>query len=316
MKCCFCDSIEESIYIESYKDRVIEYKLYECQNCSVQYWIPLKNPGSKWYEQDYRYSGINKDPEMRPNWNHKKIISYLSPRSGKVLDVGCGTGNFLFHAKENGWQTYGFDFDPQAVNAAQAVFDLENIEVNDLVQYYEAHRDKKFDLVTFFDVFEHIDNHNKFISNIRGMLVDDGYIAMSMPYRKGFSWLKPNDLPPRHLTRWDRTSIRKYLQSQGFKTIYIRRRTEGLTHILLKLRFRYGTLFSFNIVNKMKRIEREKDSIKIGNTGEKKIQLIKKIARMKDWIIFGIPTVVIWCILFFTERRYISLFVIAKKVDL
>lgn len=311
--CDFCESIDKTVRIGTHKDREIEYTLYECGECGVQFWLPMKNPGAEWYERDERYSGINKDPEIVANWSHRKAIDYLFPIVGTVLDIGCGTGNFLYYAKSKGWKVSGFDFDRQAVAAATNVFNLPHIEMNDLAGYASDHRNETFDLITFFDVFEHIDNHNNFIGTIRSMLNPGGHIAMSMPYRKGAMWLKPNDLPPRHLTRWDRKSIREYLARHGFETVYMARRTEGVRHVLLKLRFRYGKLFSFGLVNKVKSAERKGGAIEIGSSAERKIGFAKKIARLKDWAIFGLPALLIWLAMLSTSKRYISLFVVAKK---
>ncbi len=70
----------------------------------------------------------------------------------RVLDVGCGNGEFLKRAKGLGWEVYGLDFDPKAVTAAQAsgihatVGDLES------ARYPSEH----FDAVTMSHVIEHL----------------------------------------------------------------------------------------------------------------------------------------------------------------
>ncbi len=326
MKCQLCNKIGEQKYLESHTDSGIEYKLYECVNCHAQYWLPLKNPGAAWYEHDTRYAGANKNPPLEPNWNHKKVISFLFPFKGNVLDVGCGTGNFLAHAYKQGWNVAGIDFDRNAIRAAHDVFGLKNTEVNDLKTYYDKHKashQPPFDLVTFFDVFEHIDNHGEFLSLIKNMLTPNGFISMSMPYRYGSRWLQPNDLPPRHLTRWDRSSLTRYLENNGFKVKYIRRGAAPFFFIVMKLRFKYGKYFSFGLVKKAQENNKEKiqshapAALISTNKSKKsfKVTAIHALAKTKDIVIFGIPAAIIWFGFLFTRKRYTDLFAIAQKVS-
>ncbi|MBT4209332.1 MAG: class I SAM-dependent methyltransferase [Candidatus Komeilibacteria bacterium] len=311
--CPLCKASKEFKYLEAHIDNNKEYKLYECKVCRAQFWWPLKNPGAQWYENDERYSDRNFDPILIPNWNHKKIISFLKNKTGKVLDIGCGVGTFLKHAQDNNWDTYGLDFDNDAIKAAQETFKLKNLEVCDLLTYHNKYPDKKFDLITIFDVFEHIDNHNEFIKTIFDMLSPGGYIAMSMPYRYGATWLKPHDLPPRHLTRWDRRSLTQYLVKQNFKVKYKKILDTGYNFILMKLRFRYGKFFSFNLVGKIKQSKRSDNKIELNSSSEKMITKVHILARIKDLIIFGLPALLIWLAMLPFKKRYVTLYVIAQK---
>ncbi len=311
-----CPLCKESAHItESYTNSQGEVFFgYSCFGCRVFFWTPFKNPGAEWYEKDERYAGRNQEPLLEPNWNHKKIISFLSPKKGKVLDIGCGTGNFLAHAEKKGWDTYGIDFDRDAILVSKNVFKLKNTEVNDLMGFKKSHPGFSCDLVTFFDVFEHIDNHNEFISNVKELLNQGGFIALSMPYRKGARWLQPHDLPPRHLTRWGRTSLRMYLERQGFSVKYITRRSEGLSFLILKLRFRYGKYTSWNIVSKLRNYFTKKGAVVLpGSSASKALSKVSTLAKIKDVMIFGIPALIIYVIMFFTPKRFITLYAIAQK---
>lgn len=310
--CPICRKDSEIDYLESYNDRGQEYRLYQCRNCSAQFWEPFKNPGAEWYGKNESYAGRNIDPDPRPNINHRRIINYLKPLRGAVLDVGCGTGNFLYWARKNGWQIFGFDFDKGAIDAAKKVFGIDTAEINDFSGYCRNHPDKKFDLITFFDFFEHIDNHNEFIETVRGLLKDNGYIAASMPYRKMARWLNPGDFPPCHLTRWDRKSLRRFLERHGFRVLYIKRKTEGLMPVFTRLIRRYGRFVSFNLVGRYKEKVRT-EGFFIDSKAEKKVNALHFLAKIKDWLIFGLPTLIIWFFMLVTAKRYSNLYVIAQK---
>lgn len=310
INCPLCNKFFTGEVFETHIDGRITYTLYECSMCKAQFWLPLKNPGADWYEHDERYVGANSSPILEPNWNHKKTVSFFKGREGSVLDIGSGTGNFLSHALENGWNVTGIDFDSNAVRAAQTVFNLPNISVSDIYSFKERNI-KIFDLVTFFDVFEHIDDHHLFLKSVHELLKDGGHIAMSVPYRDGSRWLQPNDLPPRHLTRWNRTSIKYFLENNGFEIVCIDRMHIEFFYIVMKLRFKYGKWASLGLVTKTK--DTNKVNSKVVKSRHFKSLFIHLLAKTKDIILFGIPAGIIWLSLLPSKRKYIGLYVIAKK---
>lgn len=321
LECYFCGTIKDPINIEAYINSVHKYILHECVECGVQYWTPFNNPGADWYEKDERYKDANNDPVNKPTPSHRRVISFLAPFKGRVFDIGCGTGNFLNWAKLNDWNVAGIDFDSNAINSAKTIFLLPNIELASLDEYVKKHKNEnmKYDLITFFDVFEHIDNHHEFLSQVRSILKPNGYIAMSMPYRLGSRWLQPNDLPPRHLTRWEEKSLKNFLERSGFNVVYIKRLPATFFYIVMKLRFKYGSIFSLGLVNIMRRYQGV--NLKITNSNQPKqdketlkIVIIHTLAKLKDVIIFGIPALFIWLCFLLSSKRYTGLFVIAKKI--
>src|SRR3989344_1434618 len=312
-RCYFCESFSDAPIIETHVSDAVEYSLHHCQKCGVEYWTPFKNPGAEWYEKDLRYASRNIDPEIEPNWHQKKTINFLGPRMGRLLDVACGAGTFLYWARKKGWGVSGIDFDRDAIRTAKEVFKLDNVYDVDLTQYIKDHPESKFDLVSLFDIFEHIDNHKEFLREVGAVLLPKGYIAISSPYRYGARWLMGDDFPPRHLTRWDRRSITRYLDEQGFKVVYIKRMSEGVGFLVTKVRRKYGEYFSMNLIGKMKSKARKEGKIDLDSPEEKNISRVHKLARVKDWLVFGLPAVFLWLGLFFSQKCYITLFVIAQK---
>ncbi len=286
------------------------YTQYGCSACGVQFWWPLKNPGAEWYSKHERYGVRNADPVWNATYNHVKTLSFLREHKGAVLDVGCGIGNFLGAAKERGWQCTGIDFDPDAITAARQATGINDFEATDVVTYAKVHPEKRFDLVTFFDVLEHVDNHNEFIASIKSTLVPGGYIAMSMPYRKHALWLMKGDLPPVHLTCWDRSSLKRFLEARGFDVVYMRRSSEGVWPIVMKLRFKYGTRLSFGAVSAVRR------TVSPGGVSPGArplaVRAVHSLAKLKDALIFGLPALIIWLAMIPTPRRYVDLFAIAR----
>lgn len=310
--CPLCGTSNPAKMALTHSDNATTYTLWHCDTCEVEFWWPLKNPGAHWYEHDARYADRNQDPIREPNWNHKKIISFLKPFAGTVLDVGCGVGNFLAWAAANGWRGTGIDFDRDAVEAGTRMFGLKDVQVADISAYARQNPDKKFDLITFFDVLEHLDNHNEFMAHVRSLLKPRGYAAMSMPYRGHALWLMAGDWPPRHLTRWDRRSLKKFLEDRGFDVVYITRRSEGVRHLILKMRFKFGRRTSFGLVRKIKQTTGA-TTVAAQKTGA--VRAAELLAKVKDAMLFGLPALAVFLTMLPSRRRYITLYVIARKRD-
>ena len=72
---------------------------------------------------------------------------------GRVLDVGCGTGGFLFRMHQSGWSVTGVDFDGKAIANAKAKYGFELLH-SDLAG--ARFPDNSFDAVTMHHVIEHV----------------------------------------------------------------------------------------------------------------------------------------------------------------
>jgi hypothetical protein len=168
--------------------------------------------------------------------------------------------------------------------------------------------------VTFFDVFEHLDDHESFIGRVQDLLKDGGYIAMSMPYRKHAEWFMRADVPPRHLTRWDRTALTNFLKAHGFDVVYIRRIPADIRFIIVKLRFKYGRRTSIGLVNAVRAKTSGSTSMSNGKSSPI-VRLARFVAAAKDAMLFGIPAIIIWIALLPSSQRYLTLYAIARKTE-
>jgi 2-polyprenyl-3-methyl-5-hydroxy-6-metoxy-1,4-benzoquinol methylase len=101
---------------------------------------------------------------------------------GKLLDVGCALGVFLYLARERGWEVYGVDVSRYAASYAREVFGLK-VFVQELedVQF----PDKWFDVITLWDVLEHFTDPSLQLQEILRILKDDGIILTNAPNEEG-----------------------------------------------------------------------------------------------------------------------------------
>jgi len=150
--------------------------------------------------------------------NGLKLIS-ASKRGKTLLDVGCSTGFFLDIARSAGWDTFGVE--PGLEEAAEAyrrghkVFD----ESIDQLSVVEA-----FDVITLWDVFEHIPEPHQFLESIKKLLAPGGIVYMQIPNSSG---LAPRILHEKcnmfdgleHCNLYNPQTVRQVLETDGFSVL-------------------------------------------------------------------------------------------------
>ena len=145
----------------------------------------------------------------------KRIVSKLFYRPGKVLDVGSGTGDFLFALKKNGWDAAGVEPAKQARESAKALG----------VHHFESIKkccSQEFDLITFWHSLEHVYALNETIKDTVAALKKGGRLIIACPnytswdakyYKK--SWAAWD--VPRHLWHFSPKSLRIVLEPMGLE---------------------------------------------------------------------------------------------------
>ena len=137
-----------------------------------------------------------------------------------ILDIGCGTGEFLFRAKEEGWKVFGFEPNEKA----KAISKSKNINLIDDLDSYQKH---SFDVITMWHVLEHVPDLDKQIKQIKTLLKPDGLLIIAVPNYKSYDanfyksdWAAYD--VPRHLWHFSKTSIKKIFQNYQMQLIHIK----------------------------------------------------------------------------------------------
>jgi SAM-dependent methyltransferase len=215
-------------YVSPYNNQ--EYKRYECLNCDVHWWEPRKIIPEFYESEVIEYCiAFHEVVGTRLGENHKAFFKHFpSNVRGKLLDVGCGDGRFLRHAKEQGFEIWGIDFDKKSVENAKRNLGIDTVFAMSLEEFYEYAKEKnlKFDVITFFEVLEHQDKPREFLEMVKGLLKEGGYIAGSVPNRERFLreiyWkILHSDHPPHHFLRFSRRSLENALKLSGFENAHV-----------------------------------------------------------------------------------------------
>jgi SAM-dependent methyltransferase len=178
-------------------------------------------PDARWYEQMY---GGRDEKLLALEPGHKYFLAdALAPRGGELLDIGCGTGNFLAAARDAGYRVTGIELDGNAARFAKERLGLERVLPLTIAEFASRHVDQKFGVVTFFEVLEHQAAPREFLQNVKSCLKTRGVIGLSVPNRE--RWMTGPDVldyPPNHFLRWHTQSLKKFLEAQGFEILSIR----------------------------------------------------------------------------------------------
>ncbi|WP_223032343.1 class I SAM-dependent methyltransferase [Hanstruepera marina] len=152
-----------------------------------------------------------------------KLINKYSKKGKSLLDIGCGTGDFLQTAKKNGWQIIGIEPDEDARAIANSKTDNVVLGSNSLFEL----KNNQFDVITLWHVLEHLPNLEKHISVFNKLLKPNGTLIIAVPnfnsydakYYKAF-WAAYD--VPRHLWHFSKTAISKLFERENFSVVKVK----------------------------------------------------------------------------------------------
>jgi 2-polyprenyl-3-methyl-5-hydroxy-6-metoxy-1,4-benzoquinol methylase len=233
--CDVCQTREnKTVYAIKYNIYGKRFKIKRCENCNLVFYSPRLNKQEleSFYDDTY-YKSIT-DDEKRINeeiekYSERYNIIERYVKTGRVLSIGCGLGFDLEVASKRGWDTNGVeisDFAPEyAKNRSGITVMNERLE---LLELPESH----FDLITFWDSLEHMENPVGVLGKTKPWLKKEGLLVLRMPNIDGLfprigrrlasiigEWRHPE--PPLHLYEFGNRSITYLLQRSGFRVVDI-----------------------------------------------------------------------------------------------
>lgn len=149
-----------------------------------------------------------------------KLINSLPKEEKKLLDIGCGTGDFLNACKKNNYKVFGVEPNEKANKIAS-----EKIG-EDVFKNLEDIIETEFDVITLWHVLEHVPNLEDYISKIKSLLKPNGILIVAVPNFKSFdanyykNYWAAFDVP-RHLWHFSKNAIRSIFLKHQIKLINI-----------------------------------------------------------------------------------------------
>jgi len=188
--CMLCGDKEYKIH-ELFGDQN-QWRYVECKNCSNIYLNPRPAYNEEFTDVAYDQYAMDRDlvtlkgevsPSTRKVIDRYKItlneLEKKYNKKGKILDLGCITGEFLIAAKECGWEPYGIDISKPMVDHINQTLkipakagEFEHMDLSDW---------GKFDVIFCSHVIEHIPHPNTWMSTFKKYLKEDGILVLNIP---------------------------------------------------------------------------------------------------------------------------------------
>jgi SAM-dependent methyltransferase len=228
--CPICANPDFSIFLCG-KDNFLsgeEFTILKCDNCDFRFTNPRPDETemNRYYDSpDYIAHNARRRTLLMTIYksvrkfsirNKYSIINKFS--TGKVLmDIGCGTGEFLNYCRKMNFVTIGIEPNEKARNFAIYDLGLTIFNERQLDEFFPA----TFDVITMWHVLEHVHKLNERLQLIHELITPDGTLIIAVPdsdswdARKYKEFWAAYDLP-RHLYHFTPDSLKHLLRKNGF----------------------------------------------------------------------------------------------------
>ncbi len=144
---------------------------------------------------------------------------------GRLLEIGCGQGDFLVKAAERGLHVTGVEYSQHSVDiATKKLGEKGKIYCGEINQILELN--EHFDIIVFADVLEHVRDPRDFLTKVHALLAKDGIVVIAVPTLDSFSarFMKSRwvEFKPEHLWYLSTKTLTRLLHSESFAEIKIK----------------------------------------------------------------------------------------------
>lgn len=214
-----------------------DYRFWRCADCRLVQMVPI--PETEEAGDDYAGFDLTRYREFMTMFRipqYERDVSFIRKyaESGRLLDIGCGTGEFLDVAARNGFQGFGLEPSRKAYEIARKSHDVVRGELKD-VSFKENH----FDVITLWSVLEHVPEPSDFLRRLHSILREKGLLALRLPDVQGLlpslalriykislgrigsplSIIYQLDWPSKHYYGYDRETLGRLLAKSGFEVV-------------------------------------------------------------------------------------------------
>src|SRR5579884_4252804 len=229
-KCIICNRKADFLLIKD------GYYLFRCPKCSLVFVHPqpsFKTLKKEVYSVSAGYqSGKAQDlSKVKEHPNNIKVLEYFEKNriKGKLLDVGCSNGEFMFSAKKRGFEVFGVELNPATARIAKA--NKLNVVIGTLDR--AKFKINYFDVIFLGDVIEHMSDPRALLEQCHTLLKSSGIITIITPnldcfWAKATFWLFiklkipwSSVTPPFHLFQFSTLNLESLLKLSKFEPVKV-----------------------------------------------------------------------------------------------
>ena len=253
--CILCGSRKTELLIE-----VDNWKIMRCSECGLGILDPRPSPDeikklysghyfSDHYDQGLKIDSKRFERRIRSETHRINFFKRLK-REGRVLDIGCGYGYFLYACRLFGYNVHGLEVSEWAYRYGSEKLKLP-VSLGDIEDvHFEA---KSFDVITMWHFLEHTFDPRRYIRRASEWLRRDGILIVDVPNYRGTDAMKTWNTwqgwdVPFHLYHFTPETLKRILIKFGFRPIkskdyvseYVKDRLNRSIHISSLSRFIAG----------------------------------------------------------------------------
>jgi glycosyltransferase involved in cell wall biosynthesis/protein-L-isoaspartate O-methyltransferase len=211
-----------------------DYRVVRCDDCGLVFLNPQPSDSElmRIYGADY-FLGSEHDAGRRAVSEIKQatarlylseIRRYHGAAPGRLLEIGCGTGDFLALAADAGWQVTGIEYAPAACETVRRRLPQAEVRCGELPAMHLPA--EQFDLCVLSDVLEHVRSPLDLLREIHRVLKPGGTLFLATPSLDSWSarfmrqkWI---EFKAEHLVYFDRQTLQTALFKSGFREVIVR----------------------------------------------------------------------------------------------
>lgn len=222
--CCVCGNNKSNEFKLKYQKE--NFAVLVCNRCSFHFIPPYYRKKIEYTQ--YKNADVTAAVRAGNNWikiqRHKLRFKFIQKfvKSGKLFDLGAGWGHFMLAGKELGYDVYGVEISEQPY--LYCVNDLK-LPV-DHIDFFEMDEAKKFDVITMWDVLEHIDKADEFLEKCSKLTKSGGYLILQVPQIDSYFAKRHKDkwkmMGLDHVNYFSKKTITQILANHGYEVVKIK----------------------------------------------------------------------------------------------
>jgi 2-polyprenyl-3-methyl-5-hydroxy-6-metoxy-1,4-benzoquinol methylase len=228
---CHSTRISRELTVRDHSVSGEEFEIWCCHDCSLRFTqnVPGEEGIGRYYQSENYISHtdtnkgiINRLYRAVRNYtlkNKKSIIQSLTRLStGKLLDVGAGTGAFAAFMRKSGWTVTALEPDSLAREKAAG---LHGLQLEDSSTLFKL-KENQFDAITLWHVIEHVHSLHQYIDQLKKIVKPSGLIFIAVPNFTSDDASRYKEFwaaydTPRHLYHFSPESMKKLIETHQLR---------------------------------------------------------------------------------------------------